>query len=76
MLMSTSPEARTRKAREAFNAKFPDEESRSEYFRSLGKRSAERITLSAEEARALASAYDLLGNVAARVRRENAEAAP
>src|SRR5215211_1838975 len=46
---------------------FPDPDSKTQYFRDLGRRAAEsRIVLSGEEAEALRGAYALLSEVARR----------
>ena len=70
--MSTSTD-RTAKARQAFAARFPDEEARRAFYRELGQRSGDvrrnRITLSAEEAAALGKAYAILRRVAGRLER-------
>ncbi len=60
---------RTERGRSTFLDRFATPEERTEYFRALGKRSAEgRIMLSRDEAAALATAYRLLGTIAARAR--------
>jgi hypothetical protein len=71
--MSTANQQQTQRAREAFAAKFSTPEERTEYFREMGRRSAERrrgsITLLPEEAEALSGAYDVLRKIAERTRK-------
>ena len=71
--MSLSPPTRrqrqTQAARQALAECFPTPEAKSEHYRRLGRRSAERrVVLSGDEAAALADAYELLGRIAARAR--------
>ena len=55
--------------RRALAEQFPTPEARTEHYRALGRRSAERrVVLSGDEATALADAYSLLGRIAERVR--------
>jgi hypothetical protein len=64
----SSGQYQTKRAREAFAAQFPTPESKTEFYRELGRKSAAgRIVLSGEEAAALADAYALLGRIAERV---------
>ena len=57
---------RTERGRSTFLDRFATPEEKTEYFRALGKRSAEgRVVLSGDEAAALATAYRLLGTIAA-----------
>jgi len=63
----TPAQRRTQLARQAFDAKFDSPEAKSEYFRDLAQRSHERrLTLSGDEAAAIAAAYALLSQIAAR----------
>ena len=68
----TPRQRQTAAARAAFDAKFPDPESRRTHFRELAAKSAETraggLVLSADEATALHAAYELLGEIARRVR--------
>ncbi len=69
----TPQQRRTLKAREALAATFPTTEAKAEYYRDLAEREAARrrggIVLSAEEASALAHAFDLIRSVAERARK-------
>jgi hypothetical protein len=67
--MSTSPQERTRKAREAFASCFNSPAEKSEYYRQLGKKRTGAVVLSAEEAEALSSVYGILRRVAERTRK-------
>jgi hypothetical protein len=72
-------QAQTRTARQTFSNSFNSPESRTAYFRDLGRRSAERrVTLSAEQAEAVAAAYQLLGSIASKLptSEPNDDAAP
>ena len=53
--MPVSSQERTRKAREAFDAKFPDPEAKSRHFSELAQRQRGKVVLSASDARALGS---------------------
>jgi hypothetical protein len=67
--MVTDRQRRTLPARQALAQQFSSPEQKSEFYRSLGKRSAEsRIVLSGDEAAALVDAYALLGRIAERAR--------
>lgn len=69
--MPITPEQRTRRAREAFDAKFSTPEEKSEYFRSIGRQESERrrggVVLSADEAATLVSVYRQLREIAQRL---------
>ena len=55
--------------RRALAGQFSSPEARTEHYRALGRRSAERrITLSGDEAAALVDAYALLSRIAQRAR--------
>jgi hypothetical protein len=77
----TAPQRQTLKARTAFASKFPDEDTKREYFRRLGKRAnAGRIVLSAAEAETIAAAHrslegltGIVAKIAVRVEREAAD---
>jgi hypothetical protein len=59
---------RTVAAREAFAAKFPSPEAKSEHFRAMAERAhAGRVVLRAEDAAALSEAYRLLAKIADRL---------
>ncbi len=64
----TQAQERTLPARRAFAARFRTPEEQSVYFRDLAERShAGRVTLSGEEAEAVAAAYRLLASVASKL---------
>ncbi len=69
----TPQQRRTLKARETLAAKFATPEEKSAHYRELAEREATRrrggIVLSAEEASALAHAYDIMRSVAERARK-------
>jgi hypothetical protein len=59
----------TRNGRHALAERFPSAEARTEHYRTLGRRSAERrVVLSGDEAAALVDAYSLLSRIAERAR--------
>ena len=65
----TLRQRQTLPGRRALAEQFPTLEARTEHYRALGRRSAERrLVLSGDEASALADAYSLLGRIAERVR--------
>ena len=64
----TPAQRRTLPARQALAAKFPSPEAKSAHFRDIGSRgNSGRVTLTSAEARDLATAYSLLGAIAARL---------
>lgn len=64
----TRAQKRTLPARRALAAKFSTPESRSEHYRQLAaKANAGRVTLSADEAEAVATALRLLGTISAKL---------
>jgi 5'-deoxynucleotidase YfbR-like HD superfamily hydrolase len=66
-LLPTRGQQQTQAAREAFKARFPSPEARSEHYRELARRANEgRVVLSADEAAALGQAYALLTRIAQR----------
>jgi hypothetical protein len=65
----TARQQQTLNGRQALADQFPSPEARTEHYRALGRRSAERrITLSGDEAVALVDAYSLLSRIAERAR--------
>jgi hypothetical protein len=65
----TLRQRQTLPGRRALAEQFPSPEARTEHYRALGRRSAERrITLSGDEAAALVDAYSLLSRIAERAR--------
>ena len=65
----TARQQQTRAGRQALAEQFSSPEARTEHYRALGRRSAERrITLSGDEAAALVDAYSLLTRIAERAR--------
>jgi hypothetical protein len=60
----------TAASRAAFLSKFPDEQSKSEFFRDIGRKGNESrraATLSPEDKNAIRQAFALLGNVVNRL---------
>jgi hypothetical protein len=68
-LETVSPNRRrTLAASQAFAARFPSSEAKSEFYRQLGRKSAEgRVVLRREDVAALAQAYALLSRIAAKL---------
>ena len=65
----TARQRQTLNGRQALADQFSSPEARTEHYRALGRRSAERrVTLSGDEAAALVDAYSLLGRIAERAR--------
>ncbi len=65
----TARHQQTRAGRQALAAQFSSPEARTEHYRALGRRSAERrFVLSGDEAEALVGAYSLLSRIAERAR--------
>jgi hypothetical protein len=63
----TTGQRRTQAARDAFASTFASPEEKSAHYRDLARRSnAGRLTLSAEDAVALADAFELLSRIAQR----------
>lgn len=64
----TARQRQTLNGRLALADRFPTPEARTQHYRELGRRSAERrVVLSGDEAAALRAAYRLLGEIAARI---------
>ena len=64
----TRRQHQTLPARRALAEQFPTPEARTEHYRALGRRSAERrVVLSGDEAAALRNAYALLAKIADRL---------
>jgi len=65
----TARQRQTLNGRQALAEQFPSTEARTEHYRALGRRSAERrFVLSGDEAAALVDAYSLLSRIAERAR--------
>jgi hypothetical protein len=65
----TARQRQTLSGRQALAEQFPSPEARTEHYRALGRRSAERrVVLSGDEAAALVGAYELLARIAERAR--------
>ena len=65
----TARQRQTLNGRQALAEQFPSPEARTEHYRALGRRSAERrVVLSGDEAAALVDAYSLLSRIAERAR--------
>ena len=65
----TARQRQTLPGRRALADQFPTPEARTEHYRALARRSADRrVVLSGDEAAALADAYSLLGRIAERAR--------
>jgi hypothetical protein len=63
----TPRQRQTLAGRRALADQFSSPEARTEHYRALGRRSAERrVVLSGDEAKALSEAYALLGRIAER----------
>ena len=70
----TARQRQTRPGRKALVEQFPTPEAKSQHYRALGRRSAERrLVLSADERAALVGAYELLARIAERARLNNDE---
>ena len=72
----TARQRQTLNGRQALADRFPTPEARTQHYRELGRRSAERrVVLSGDEAAALRDAYRLLRTIADRLP-DHSESAP